>query len=94
MQTKQDVNTSSASTAVFVCDKKHDVEGLWFRTVIELWCCVLLCFQHVLLRCAQVLLWNLDSGSVTRKLLAPGLLVRPQGERAVESLAFMHGDLK
>lgn len=42
----------------------------------------------------QVWLWNLDSGAVLRKLVAPGLAARPQTERAVEALAFMHGDFR
>jgi hypothetical protein len=42
----------------------------------------------------QVWLWNLDSGAVLRKLMPPGLLRMPPTERAVEALAFMHGDFK
>jgi hypothetical protein len=49
----------------------------------------------LLLRTAwQVYLWNLESGAVMRKLLAPGLQARPPGERSVEAVAFMHEGLK
>lgn len=42
----------------------------------------------------QVWLWNLDSGAVTRKLVPAGLQGRPQDRRAVEAVAFMHGDFR
>lgn len=40
------------------------------------------------------MLWNLDSGSLTHKLVPPGLQQRSLDDRAVEALAFMQGDFK
>lgn len=42
----------------------------------------------------QVYVWNLESGAVIRKLLAPGLQARPPGQHSVEAVAFMQNGLK